>query len=335
MGSARGNALRRPPGDYRSGGAPQPPPGAPQPPPGAAVSAQQRAAQARAAAAPYQNELQPVPSVCTNGLERHLHKEGTELLVSNGLLVSATGGMLPADGYPDSVQKIDASANQLRGLPEGLFEGVPQLTALDVSRNQLTELPIDLCECLELRSLRAANNRLLDLTFAAQRPLPALSELLCDRNALTEVPAYLWVCPNLRHVSLCANKLSAASLRMPGAEGGMPLGRAALAPLEMLDLGENRLGALPPLALYPSLREVHVQQNGIRELPLDQLTGLRQLQTLDVSMNDVAALPPQLALLPVLQNLTIIGNPIRSIPQSVQQRGATAVLDLLKKRLPD
>ena len=59
------------------------------------------------------------------------------------------------------------------------------------------------------------------------------------------------------------------------------------------------------------------------------------LQTLDVSMNDVAQLPPQLALLPVLQNLTIVGNPIRSIPQSVQLRGATAILDLLKKRLPD
>ena len=89
------------------------------------------------------------------------------------------------------------------------------------------------------------------------------------------------------------------------------------------------------MALYPRLREVHVQQNGIRELPVAQLTPLRLLQTLDVSMNDVSALPPELSLLPVLQNLTIIGNPIRSVPQSVQQRGATAILDLLRKRLPD
>lgn len=78
-----------------------------------------------------------------------------------------------------------------------------------------------------------------------------------------------------------------------------------------------------------------MQQNGIRELPVAQLTPLRLLQTLDVSMNDVSALPPELSLLPVLQNLTIIGNPIRSVPQSVQQRGATAILDLLRKRLPD
>ena len=64
---------------------------------------------------------------------------------------------------------------------------------------------------------------------------------------------------------------------------------------------------------------MHVQQNGIRELPVHDLAGLMQLQTLDVSMNDVGTLPPQLALLPLLQNLTIIGNPIRPIPQSVQQ----------------
>ena len=120
---------------------------------------------------------------------------------------------------------------------------------------------------------------------------------------------------------------------MPSTAGARAEG--AVAPLEHLDLGENRLGALPPLGLYPRLREVHVQQNGIRELPVPQLTPLMQLQTLDISMNDVSQLPPDLARLPLLQNLAIVGNPIRSIPQSVQQRGATAIIDLLRKRLPD
>ena len=78
-----------------------------------------------------------------------------------------------------------------------------------------------------------------------------------------------------------------------------------------------------------------MQQNGIRELPVPELTPLTQLQTLDISMNDVSTLPPDLARLPLLQNLTIVGNPIRSIPRGVQQRGATAVIDLLRKRLPE
>ena len=89
------------------------------------------------------------------------------------------------------------------------------------------------------------------------------------------------------------------------------------------------------LLLAQQVREVHVQQNGIRELPVPSLMPLRLLQTLDISMNDVSMLPPHLALLPHLQNLTIVGNPIRTIPQSVQARGATAVIDLLRKRLPE
>ena len=50
---------------------------------------------------------------------------------------------------------------------------------------------------------------------------------------------------------------------------------------------------LPPLGLFPNLREVRVQQNGIRELPVAQITPLVQLQTLDISMNDVSLLPPR------------------------------------------
>ena len=65
-----------------------------------------------------------------------------------------------------------------------------------------------------------------------------------------------------------------------------------------------------------------------------QITPLLQLQTFDISMNDVSTLPPDLARLPLLQNLSIVGNPIRSIPRSVQEGGSGAVIDLLRKRLP-
>ena len=237
---------------------------------------------------------------------------------------------LPAGGYPDTLTRIDASANKLVGLPPSLAALVPSLAALELSRNGLTALPADLRECTGLISLRVARNAIASLSPALSVPLGRLAELNADRNGISDVPPALWLCPQLRHVSLCCNKLTCASLCMPSA----PSPRGGVAPLEHLDLGENRLGALPPLGVFPALREVHVQQNGVRELPVEQLTPLLQLQTLDVSMNDVSQLPPQLALLPLLQNLTIIGNPIRSVPQNVQQRGATAVLDLLRKRLP-
>ena len=266
----------------------------------------------------------------------HLMKEGTELAMS-GLNLSA----LPPAGYPESLTRVDASANRLTELPHALTD-LPSLMALDVSRNLLSDLPPELGSCARLTSVRASHNKLVALPFV-RGVLPYLAELHLDRNGLTELPAALWGCPSLKSVSLCANRLTLGATRMPADMGAFYAAAdtypgaemSAVAPLEMLDLGENRLGAMPPVHLYVRLRELHVQQNGIRELPADELRPLRLLQTLDVSMNDVSALPPELALLPVLQNLNIVGNPIRSIPQSVQQRGATAVIDLLRKRLPD
>ena len=274
------------------------------------------------ASAPFQTETNArtePPASSLDGLYSHVVKDGTELAVGNMKLTQ-----LPESGYPTTLLTISAAANQLTHLPEALAEAVPTLRCLDVSRNALQQLPSDLSCCSELQVVRAGHNQLRDLHFL-RTALPALTELHADRNGLSEIPPALWMCPRLRSVSLCANRLTAASLH---------LGEAAVAPLEYLDLGENRLGSLPPLALFPRLREVHVQQNGIRVLPVPQLLPLQQLQTFDLSCNDVSTLPPQLALLPQLQNLNIVGNAIRSIPQNVQQRGATAVLDLLRKRLP-
>ena len=295
----------------------------------AAAGGYQAGLKARTAAAPYQNADQVFTGV-TNELARHVMKEGTDLCV---------GGMglteLPSGGYPETLTRIDASANKLTAVPDALADAVPSLRALDVSKNALTALPVDLSDCAALESLRASQNAIRALAFL-QQPLLRLVELHADKNGLSQVPPSLWLCPRLKRVSLYQNKLDLASLAMPGAAGnGGGGGGGHTAPLEHLDLGENKLGALPPLGLFPNLREVHVQQNGIRELPVTQIAPLMQLQTLDISMNDVSSLPPDLARLPLLQNLTIIGNPIRSIPQSVQQRGATAVIDLLRKRLPE
>ena len=275
--------------------------------------------------------------IAVHGLQRWAFRRGPQARLAARMDAETDG---PLQGFPgqglnqgkwrQSTTETFVPCELLKGLlPDALCDVIPGLAALEVSRNSLGALPADLGLCAQLASVRAARNQLRELSFVGSI-LPRLTELNADHNAIGQVPPALWLCPSLAHVSLCANGLTFNALNMP------PSGRGVrAAPLEHLDLGENRLGALPPLGLYPRLREVHVQQNGLRELPLEQLAPLQLLQTLDVSMNDVSQLPPQLALLPRLQNLTIVGNPIRSIPQSVQQRGATAVLDLLKKRCPD
>jgi Leucine-rich repeat (LRR) protein len=267
------------------------------------------------------------PSVAFGGeLLRCVKNNGTELCIEEMGLTE-----LPTSGYPETLTRLDASANELSHVPADLAHLITELRALDVSKNGLRSLPASLSECTELQTLRASHNGLRSLEFLPC-PLQRLTELHADSNSLAELPRCLWACPRLKHVSLCANRLDVASLAMP--VGATATGGPGLAPLEHLDLGKNRLGALPPLGLFPSLREVHLQQNGLRELPVAQITPLLQLQTLDISMNDVSNLPPDLARLPLLQHLTIAGNPIRSIPRGVQESGSTAVIDLLRKRLP-
>ena len=87
--------------------------------------------------------------------------------------------------------------------------------------------------------------------------------------------------PSHAHCGLCQLSLSSHPGRVSLCRG-------------LLDLqGWAAHRVLPPLGLFPNLREVRVQQNGIRELPVAQITPLVQLQTLDISMNDVSLLPPR------------------------------------------
>jgi Leucine-rich repeat (LRR) protein len=191
--------------------------------------------------------------------------------------------------------------------------------------------------------------------------LPHLTELSVEHNRLERLPAVLWSAPRLARVSLRANRLTAASLNMPP---------EASAPIQALDLGENRLGSVPPLASLTNLNELHMQArpppppthercvvnsargppcahlpldvptavaaqgNGIASLPVEALP-LRSLTTLDIRDNDLTNLPPQLSLASALQALSLSGNPLRSVPISVQQKGAGAVLALLARRMPE
>ena len=135
----------------------------------------------------------------------------------------------------------------------------------------------------------------------------------------------MWQCAALHALCLRANRLTTEALGLDH----------CAAPLEVLDLGENRLGpAFPPLGSMVSLQHLHLPSNRIAQLPAEQVQGLAALQTLDIKENDVPTLPPQLSQLGRLTALGISGNPIRTVSHSVQQAGTAAVLALLAKRMP-
>ncbi|XP_017980552.1 PREDICTED: plant intracellular Ras-group-related LRR protein 6 [Theobroma cacao] len=87
----------------------------------------------------------------------------------------------------------------------------------------------------------------------------------------------------------------------------------SLCQLQILDLGQNSLQSIP-----------------------EGLNSLTSLTELDLSDNNISALPPELGLLePSLQVLRLDGNPLRSIRRAILDKGTKAVLKYLKDKIPE
>ena len=80
----------------------------------------------------------------------------------------------------------------------------------------------------------------------------------------------------------------------------------------MLKLAGNKISTLPP-----------------------EIARLGRLEELDVSDNDLSALPTSLASLSgTLRSLAVEGNPLRAIRRAVLDRGTPALLEYLASRAP-
>ena len=62
-----------------------------------------------------------------------------------------------------SLRELDVSSNGLISLPDLLPEQLVNLTALDVCHNKLESLPASLGKLTQLRTIKAADNRLLEI----------------------------------------------------------------------------------------------------------------------------------------------------------------------------
>ncbi|PKU69299.1 hypothetical protein MA16_Dca002569 [Dendrobium catenatum] len=83
---------------------------------------------------------------------------------------------------------------------------------------------------------------------------------------------------------------------------------------------------------------IFLEHNGLNSCIISEqdVRNLTCLQELNLSNNNIAALPSELGLLdPHLQVLKLDGNPLRSIRRPVLDRGTKAILKYLKDKLPE
>ena len=136
-------------------------------------------------------------------------------------LHTATVERSPTDTLT-TITQVDLSSNQLQELPLGLFQ-LPFLVKVDVSKNNLEFLPTSGklgWTCNHLVELKMKHNRLKNIpegVFA----LPRLKELEASHNSIESIPMAMWLAPKLTVLRLSHNRLVKLQFPNPLDEDGL------------------------------------------------------------------------------------------------------------------
>jgi hypothetical protein len=176
-------------------------------------------------------------------------------------------------GALQGATRLDLSCN-LTTVPREVFTLADTLEVLNLSGNQLQNLPPDLPR------------------------LHKLKVIFCSDNFFTELPEVLGQCTALQIIGFKANRIATVS-------------GAALPPaLRWLILTDNAIIRLPiELGQRPALQKLMLAGNQLSSLP-DSLANATQLELVRLSANALTQVPSWLSTLPRLSWLALAGNPL-------------------------
>lgn len=176
--------------------------------------------------------------------------------------------------------RLDLSC-ELRQFPDEIFSLSDTLEVLNLTGNQLSELPADL------------------------HRLKRLKVLFCSNNLFTELPQALGGCAQLFFVGFKACKIKHVSPR-------------SLPPLlRSLVLTDNHIDALPDeLGQCRHLQKLMMAGNRLRSLP-PSLAACERLELVRISANQLTELPAWLLQMPALAWLAFAGNPLNDIHNDI------------------
>ncbi|MDM8565979.1 COR domain-containing protein [Candidatus Halobeggiatoa sp. HSG11] len=156
--------------------------------------------------------------------------------------------------------------------------------SLNLGRQQLTSLPPELFQLVNLR------------------------ELNLRRNQLTSLPSEISQLVNLQVLNLRGNKLTS-----------LPPEISQLVNLQVLNLRVNKLTSLPPeFSQLVNLKTLYLDGNKLTNLP-PEISQLVNLKSLSLSGNQLVSLPAKIFQLINLQKLNIDRNKLTSLPTEFSQ----------------
>jgi Leucine-rich repeat (LRR) protein len=227
-------------------------------------------------------------------------------------------------GSLSALTELDLSRNQLIELPDTMGN-LSVLTSLNLCRNQLTEPPSAMSNLSALTSLDLSTNQLTELPDTMGN-LSALTSLNLCRNLLTRLPSSMGSLSSLTSLDLSRNQL----IELPDTMGNLSV-------LTSLNLCRNQLTELPSaMSNLSALTELDLSWNlKFTGLP-NSIGNLLALTSLNLSQNRLTELPVTIGNLSALTSLNLKWNPLLTgLPNSIGNLLALTILDLSGNRLTE
>eukprot|EP00038_Savillea_parva_P029877 m.74078 g.74078 ORF g.74078 m.74078 type:complete len:243 (-) comp8885_c0_seq1:1610-2338(-) len=174
-----------------------------------------------------------------------------------------------------------------------------RLRTLSVSGNVIEQLPPWLPMFTALKTLDLQRNHLSDLPDIAR--MVKLETLNLRQNRFVTVPPCVFELKSLKSLNVSANRLA----------GVAPEGFSRLHKLQVVDLSENGLQALPTDCHAFRMEELNLDDNALSEIDA-ALAKAPRLRVLRVARNKLkmASIPPQLLSASTVNLIVYDGNPV-------------------------
>lgn len=246
---------------------------------------------------------------------------------------------------PDTVKYLHFNQLALASVPEVVFR-FPNLEELDLSKNQLTQLPARLTTNIpSLHRLSLLYNLVGDDSVFIPKNTH-LRALTLQGNKLTRIPAAVRNCKNLESLWLGNNnlkELNMSALRGLKRLNDLNLYNAGLTQLPrqirklkhvtVLDLYYNQLTELPrQIGRMKRLEQLAISNNKLTKLP-DDLARLRRLHSIFAHHNRLSQLPARFAKLASLETLDLGYNKFSALPDVLLGLGTLTSVDISNNNL--
>ncbi|GFR42728.1 hypothetical protein Agub_g3646 [Astrephomene gubernaculifera] len=211
----------------------------------------------------------------------------------------------------------------LKQLPPGFVDLVkkynPHITELELSSNDLTDLPDELEEFRYLRILRLKYNQLKRIPAVVYR-LQQLMVFDVSGNKVSKVDEAVGHLSLLKELDVSGNEIIS-----------LPDSLATLPKLEVLQVENNRLEVLPDnLGELASIIKMDLSTNNLRYLPAS-MGQLKKVQRIDVGNNLLTKVPPSMGHLKTLKEFNLRYNNLDERYKAKVEEGLSKFLAFLRE----